>query len=483
MVMDDERFELGKKRVLVAGDVMLDAYCDGRVSRVSPEAPVPVLLKTGERCVLGGAANVAVNLAAAGQDVVMVSAVGDDPRGSELISLLEGCGIDASGVVQVPDRMTTVKTRFVVDGRQQLLRVDEERSERISPEAVRCLLGVVESMIGSVDVVVLSDYMKGLLTPELVQGVIRIAAKAGVRVLIDVKDVDVEKYSGAFLLKPNLAELGQLTGMPVATDDAVFEAASALRVRCGCDYVLATMGARGMMLVGDGLRSTVRPEAREVFDVTGAGDTTIAYFAAALANGVGPERSMRLASAAAGVQVGKAGTSPVYLEEALEAVRASREGVPQKILHAGDVPSLKRVLEGKSVVFTNGCFDLLHVGHVRYLRRTAQLGDVLVVGLNSDESVRRLKGEGRPIIGESDRAEVLGALQYVDYVVIFDEDTPLRLIRELRPDVIAKGGDYSSEQVVGKEDVESWGGRVEIVPFVDGKSTTRIIERISEEGR
>ena len=472
-------FSIKRKHILVVGDVMLDNYYVGDVRRISPEAPVPVFRKHSERSVLGGAANVAANLVAANQKVSMLSVIGNDSDGATLMNCFAEKGISAELVAHL-DRRTTIKTRFLADNNQQILRLDVEDTEPISKSECNMLIEKLGQCISQFDFVLMSDYLKGLMTQEFTQGVIRLAKKHSVPVVIDVKDPKFGKYYGATLIKPNLNELRMLTGQNVKTDEEIVEASEDLCKRCGCRYILTTLGSRGMVLVGDGEPYFVKSLAREVFDVSGAGDTTIAYLSACIANEIPIREAVDIANYAAGIQVGKVGTSSVRLQEVRDLISNEDHGISHKILTAEDVKSFRNDNEGKKIVFTNGCFDILHVGHKRYLQQAATLGDMLVVGVNSDDSVRRLKGPERPVNSEKDRAEMLSALGFVDYVVIFGEDTPYELIKKIQPDVLVKGGDYKPEEVVGRDIVEARGGRLELIQFVEGKSTTNIINKISK---
>ena len=472
------------KSILVVGDIMLDSYYTGDISRISPEAPVPVFKKERERSVLGGAANVASNLITAEQKVSLMSLIGDDKDGEYLRHKIEMTGINTELVMTDEARSTTVKTRFLAGHNQQVIRMDVEDAIPISDEMSAKLILMLRERINEYDLILLSDYMKGLLTYEFTQSVIRIGNEANIPVLVDVKDRNVEKYSNAYLLKPNLNELRNLTGLSISPDNdkEIINAAEVLRKRCNCKYVLATCGSHGMVLTGhDEPGYFNKAVAREVFDVTGAGDTTIAYLSACMVNGFTMRESVDIANCAAGIQVSKVGTSSVYWREIRSALSKKAMNVEQKILTGDALKKFRKIHEEQVVVFTNGCFDILHSGHVKYLRQAASLGEVLVVGLNSDSSVKRLKGPTRPINNQEDRAEILCALGFVDYVVIFDEDTPLELIKVIQPDVLVKGGDYTPENVVGADFVKSRGGELFLIPFVEGKSTTNIIKKI--EGR
>ena len=311
--------------------------------------------------------------------------------------------------------------------------------------------------------------------------IMQMAKENNIPVVIDVKDPKYGKYYGATLLKPNLNELRTLTGRNVQTDEEIIEAAEDLRSRSNCKYVLATLGAKGMILIGDGKPYFVKSLAREVYDVSGAGDTTIAYLATCIANGMPMRDAVDIANYAAGIQVGKVGTSSVYWQEVRDLISNEDHGISHKILSMEDIAHFRKDNAQKKIVFTNGCFDILHVGHKRYLQQAATLGDILVVGVNSDTSVKRLKGPSRPVNNEQDRAEMLSALGFIDYVVIFDEDTPYELIKKIQPDVLVKGGDYKPEDVIGRDIVEARGGRLELISFVEGKSTTNIINKINQK--
>ncbi len=474
-----------KKKILVIGDVMLDQYYCGTVSRISPEAPVPVLLKKTQRCTPGGAANVAANLAAGGQQAYVMSVIGPDEAGDILLQLLEQEGIDVSHFLR-HTRGTTVKTRFLADG-HQLLRMDTEMTGELPSAVTDRLLAEYQAAAADMDLIILSDYQKGLLTHDFVQEMLKTAARMNKKVLADARDPGVLKYRGAYLLKPNLKELRTLTGMPAQTDDGIEEASRELMQRADCKYVLTTCGAQGMVLAGKDLVYRVKPAGQEVFDVTGAGDTVIAYLAVCLANGWRIEDAVLAADYAAGIQVARTGTASVRLREVLSAMGAGSglaaiaKPVSGKMLSQKDISRLRQQYADRKIVFTNGCFDLLHAGHVRCLKAAAELGDILVVGLNADASVRRLKGPGRPVNSLADRAELLCAMDCVDYVAVFEEDTPVRLIGELQPDVLVKGGDYTPQEVAGRTIVEARGGIVKILPLLKGRSTTGILSRARAE--
>lgn len=467
---------------------MLDVYSAGKATRISPEAPVPVLLRKREesKYVLGGAANVAVNLQTTGVNVALFSVVGQDANGKILEKQLADVGINTDYVFQDESRITTTKLRYIGQNNQQLLRVDMEEVWDIQWELVESKLKILKESLHEYSLLVLSDYQKGFLTQKVSQYLIELANTHTIPILVDVKGQQYNKYKGAFLLKPNREELRLLTGMPVDTIEDATKAACCLCGMVGCQYVLATLGVDGMVLSDNkGLVQYERSMAQEVYDVTGAGDTFIAYLAAELAKGTDILEAVKIANYAAGVQVSKTGTSIVYPKEVFLAMHKYVRRYQSKQLNHY-LPNGLQQLEmernrGKKIVFTNGCFDIIHAGHIVYLNEAADLGDILVIGVNSDESIKRLKGEKRPINQLEDRLLVLASLECVDYVIPFEEDTPLDLIKAVGPDVLVKGADYRTVDIVGADFVESTGGLVTTIPLVEGRSTTDIINRILTE--
>lgn len=478
---------LFSRRILVVGDFMVDSYFSGNVDRISPEAPVPVFYKKSQRYVLGGAANVVSNLIAAGQDVVACSVIGQDFSGEILLGLLNETGCDSSLVSMSAARMTGIKTRIMAQNNQQLLRIDEEKIEALKPEEEERLLEDIMPRIESIDAIVLSDYSKGVLTETLCQELIGFGSARSIPVLVDVKERNTRKYAGAFLLKPNRKELADLTGMPVGSKSEITAAARRLLTDCGCRYVLVTLGGKGMALVSSGTADFIPCAGKEVFDVSGAGDTVISYVAACAANGMDILEAAKIANVAGGIKVSKAGTATVSISEVEKRLgmgRAVWDGgkgkvvtVPELMAELGQAYKEKHV--GK-VVFTNGCFDILHAGHTMYLQKAAEYGDILIVGVNSDSSVQRLKGAERPVNTAEDRTAVLAALECVSYVVIFDEDTPENLIHTVKPDVLVKGGDYKDKAVAGADFVEENGGKVVLIPMLDGRATTNVIHKVRQ---
>ncbi|QWV92667.1 bifunctional D-glycero-beta-D-manno-heptose-7-phosphate kinase/D-glycero-beta-D-manno-heptose 1-phosphate adenylyltransferase HldE [Geomonas oryzisoli] len=467
-------------RALVVGDLMLDEYLWGRAERISPEAPVQVVEVAREDLRLGGAGNVVNNLAALGCRVAVGSVIGTDENGQLLRHALEEKGTDVDGLVEDPERTTSKKTR-VIAANQQIVRIDREMRSSIGAASEKALLDYLLTHLREFDVVVVSDYLKGVLTPTLLAALCRKGRELGVPVVVDPKGDDFAKYCGATVLTPNRKEAEVASGIAI-TDQASLELSAAkILANLELDALLITRSEAGMSLFpARGEAVHIPTVAREVYDVTGAGDTVISVLSLGLACGLTLADAAWVANVAAGIVVGKLGTSTVSPREIIAEVGHSLGDSDSKIKNPDVLVHLvaRERARGKKVVFTNGCFDLLHVGHVKYLQKARELGDILVVGLNTDNSVRRLKGEGRPLIEEKERAHILAALGCVDYVVLFDEDTPLALIEALRPAILVKGGDYSVDQVVGRELVESMGGRVALIEFVDGRSTSRIIDKI-----
>ncbi len=464
------------RRILVVGDLMLDQYIWGEVTRISPEAPVPVVKRRKQTETLGGAGNVALNLARLKLQVMVAGCVGVDHAGDTVANLLKQAGIDIRAVHRLASRPTTVKTR-ILSGHNQILRLDIEDAtpvaDLLQPDRIDAFLPAFED----VSAIVLSDYNKGMLTEPLCQAVITAARRFGIPVLVDPKGHNYHKYAGATALSPNRVELAEATGLPVSDLDALLAGGARLREELGLDFLAVTLSEQGSALIEPAQIRRFPAVAREVFDVCGAGDTVIATLAACLAANLDWADSMRLANLAAGIVVGKAGTVPVDAEELLDVLV---EEEPAKLC---SLEVLQRRVDswrarGERVVFTNGCFDLLHAGHVICLEQARRRGDRLVVGLNSDRSVQTLKGPTRPFIPEKDRARLLAALACVDAVVLFEERTPLHVIQAIRPDVLVKGGDYAEETIVGAREVRSWGGEVLCVPLVEGRSTTNLARKL-----
>lgn len=467
--------------IAVIGDIIVDHYVTGSVSRISPEAPVPVLVHGSDRLVPGGAANVAANIAAMGAPVLLVGLVGEDARAADLRSALgKHPAIGLEGLVADAGRPTICKTR-VMSGRQQIVRIDAEVTRPPDAEVETRLIAAGRAAVAAAQVAVLSDYAKGVLGDRVIAALMDEAARRGVPVIVDPKRRTFEAYRGARLVTPNRRELAEATGLPDETDAQAAEAAAAAGAQFGGD-VLVTRAEKGMTLwQQDGTVLHVAAEAREVFDVSGAGDTALAALATALSAGEPMEACVRIANAAAAIAVGKLGTAVVTRAEIAAALDRA---LPQDEVPGALVP-LARAKEiiagwqaaGANVVFTNGCFDLIHPGHVALLEAAAAEGDRLVVALNTDASTRRLKGPSRPLQDEAARARVVGAMRCVDLVVLFDEDTPLEAIRALLPDVLVKGADYRPEEVVGADVVIANGGRLVLADLVAGRSTSSLVAK------
>lgn len=474
-----ERF--GAMSVLVVGDFILDRFISGVIERISPEAPIPVLHGKTSTMALGGAGNVVANVVSLGGRAVPIGVLGDDPAGRTVIERLADIGVDTGGLVLERGRMTSSKSRYSALN-QQVLRFDEEEVGPLDRPARDALLSRFGEALASADIVVLSDYGKGVLMDGVAKELIAAGRAAAKPVLVDPKGPDWSRYAGATAVTPNRRELGEAAGRAVFSDDEVTAAARELIAVCGLDFVLATRSEKGMSVVTPSEAQHVTTRAREVFDVSGAGDTVIAAFALSLAAGAGRAAAATIANAAAGVVVGKRGTARLTADELAGAMFAVHGPDPaaNAILDAAAVARLVAAWkqEGLTVGFTNGCFDILHAGHISLLNAARSQCDRLVLGLNSDASVRRLKGDGRPVNDEHDRACVLAALASVDAVVLFGEDTPLELIEALKPDILVKGADYTVDQVVGADLVRRAGGRVVLVDIVAGRSTTGTIARL-----
>jgi D-beta-D-heptose 7-phosphate kinase/D-beta-D-heptose 1-phosphate adenosyltransferase len=469
-------------RVLVLGDVMLDRFVYGSVERISPEAPIPVMSVERTVDMLGGAANVARNVATLGGQALLIGVVGDDVEAGNMRSQLNLIPTIQAHLVTDASRPTTVKTRHVAE-RQQILRSDVESKAPLSEPVATAVLDRYRSLLGAAAAVIISDYAKGLLTDAVTAAAIGAARTAGKVVLVDPKARSFSKYRGASVLTPNRHELEVACGHECSTDQQVLLGARALLAQVQCDAIVVTRGKAGMSIVqSNGTEEHIRTVAKEVYDVSGAGDTAVATMGLGLANGAMLAHAVQLANAAAGVVVGKHGTASVNAGEIIARLGLAEEGqVSSKHFTLDSVQQLvARWREmGLKIAFTNGCFDLLHPGHLSLLNQAKRSADRLVVGLNSDLSVRRLKGPERPVQGEVARATVLASLKAVDAVVIFDEDTPLALIDALAPDVLVKGADYTVETVVGADLVQRRGGKVLLADLVPAHSTTNTIARMT----
>ncbi|MBN1360824.1 MAG: D-glycero-beta-D-manno-heptose 1-phosphate adenylyltransferase [Sedimentisphaerales bacterium] len=476
---------LGTPRILVVGDFMLDVYLYGDVARISPEAPVPVLKVTETESRCGGAASVAADLAALGAKPVCIGVVGQDAEGRTLVEKLTGLGADIAGLTETTDRPTITKQRLIGLAqhrhRQQLLRIDREVGEPLGPEVGERILRHYEDCLRQADAVCLQDYNKGVLAASLCRQMIRLARDLGKKVLVDpMLSTDYSKYRGATLITPNRVEASTAVGFEIKTPADAGKAAERLREDLELAATIVTLDKEGAYLAADGISELVPVRPRSVYDVTGAGDVVLATLAVALATDGDYRTAAHLANIAGGIEVEKFGVATVSISE-MEREIVRLYGVRNTKLRA--LESLLEEIEwrhsrGQTIVFTNGCFDVLHRGHIEYLAFCRTQGDVVIVGLNSDSSVRAVKGPNRPINNQHDRAAVLSGLESVDYVTIFEEPSVLSLVQQLRPDILVKGGDYGHEGVVGWEFVESYGGKVVVAPLVKDRSTTGTIERI-----
>jgi D-beta-D-heptose 7-phosphate kinase / D-beta-D-heptose 1-phosphate adenosyltransferase len=480
---------LPRSVVLLVGDVMLDKYLFGNAERISPEAPVLVLHYQSEELRLGGAANVAAMLATLNCDVRTVGVIGKDQAAEDLRALMRKYGINPDLLLSSDDRPTTSKMRLVGAAQhrhaQQLMRLDFENPRPISAGAISEMLSRCKRQMEGCSVVCIEDYNKGAVCEPVCREIIAEARRRKLPILIDPAAVsDYSRYRGATALKLNRGEAQRATGMPMETPDQYQATAEKLLNLLDLDAAIVTLDRHGAYLATrDGERTWLKhARPRQVFDATGAGDMVLAMLAAARAAGASWTEAVMLGNVAAGLEVERFGTVPITPDEIVQELRAeaheklSKERTPEQL--STDLNRLRA--QGKRVVFTNGCFDLIHLGHIKYFQFARKQGDLLVVGVNTDASVRRLKGTKRPIISESDRLGVLEELESIDYLIRFDDDTPLRLIQMIRPDVLVKGADYPKEEVVGWDFVESYGGRVALAPLIDGKSTSSVIQRILE---
>ncbi|MCT7463285.1 D-glycero-beta-D-manno-heptose-7-phosphate kinase [Aliarcobacter cryaerophilus] len=469
-----------KPNILVIGDLMIDHYLWGSCDRISPEAPVQVVNVKKESSVLGGAGNVINNLVTLGSVVDVISVIGNDSVANELKSLLEKIDVPTSNLVVENNRKTSKKSRLIAS-QQQVLRYDMESIDDINENSHKQIIQTLEKNIDKYSSIILSDYGKGVLTTNLTKEIIKIANKNNIKVLVDPKGKDYSKYKGSYTLTPNKKEAMEATNIDIKDESSLIEALKSLKTQCELEVSLITLSEQGIAIFDDEL--TIKPTvAREVYDVTGAGDTVIASIAFALGNDLDIKDAIYFANLAAGVVVGKIGSATTTLDEIYEyEYSLHKSNSTSHIKTFDEIKTLASKLhsQGKKIVFTNGCFDILHVGHVKYLEVAKSYGDVLILGLNADSSVRKLKGPTRPINTQDDRAYILASLESVDYVVIFEEETPYELIKLIKPHVLVKGGDYEGKEVVGQDIADE----LKLVQFVDGKSTTNTIKRIQNDAK
>jgi D-beta-D-heptose 7-phosphate kinase / D-beta-D-heptose 1-phosphate adenosyltransferase len=464
-------------KILVIGDLIIDQYLWGSCDRISPEAPVQIVKVESENVVLGGAGNVVNNLKSLGADVDVISVVSNSKTSEILRDLLHDIGVDTKFLVSQTNRIDSKKSRIVAS-QQQVVRYDHETSEEINNESQKYLIDIFKKIVKNYEVILLSDYSKGVLTKKITESLIKISKKNNIKVLIDPKGLDYSKYKGAFLLTPNKKEASEATKINIVDDASLTKAIVQIKNEFALDVSIITLSERGIAIYDKSLR-THPTVTREVFDVTGAGDTILASLGFAIACGYDIDSAVEFSNLAAGVVVGKIGSSTATLNEIIQHESNLNESSSEKNIKTLDeisILSKELKTKGNKIVFTNGCFDLLHSGHVKYLETAKSFGDILIVGLNSDESVSNLKGNNRPINNQMDRAYILAALEVVDYVVIFDEDTPYELIKIIAPKTLVKGGDYKNKKVIGQDIVDE----LKLVKFVEEKSTTQIIKNILE---
>lgn len=478
MTIDISRFDTCQ--ILVIGDLMIDEYVWGEVDRISPEAPVQVVSVVRDSTTLGGAGNVVNNLVALGARVAVAGVTGAGAGGGLLVEIFRKLNVDTAGLIQDPTRPTTRKTRIIA-GHQHVVRLDRETKHEISDDHVTRLVQFVKERIDDFDVVLVSDYGKGLLTTTLLQQVIDVARQKEKTIVVDPKGLKFNKYTGATAITPNKREASLAAGIEIIDDASLMAAGHKLLQDIPVQKLLMTCGKEGMVLFENGKEPhRIAAEARQVFDVSGAGDTVLAVLGLGLASGGSFRQAAAMANVAAGIVVGKVGTATVSQKELQLAVEPSAEALAVKQKTLSDlIPILERLrTEGKTIVMTNGCFDLLHVGHIKLLSASKKLGDVLVVAIDDDESVRTLKGKDRPIIGAQERVRIISALDCVDYVTLFSTKGLESLIEAIRPNILTKGSNYTSETVLGREIVEGFGGRVALIPITEQVSSSQIINQI-----
>ena len=468
-------FKNKNPKILVIGDLMIDHYLWGKCERISPEAPVQIVNIDKESSVLGGAGNVINNLRALGSKVDVLSVIGDDLVANELKILLKDIEVQSNMLIIEKNRKTSKKSRLIAS-QQQVLRYDNESIENISNISEEEIINKLKTNILNYNVIILSDYGKGVLTRKLTQEIISISNENKIKVFVDPKGKDYSKYKGAYTLTPNKKEAIEATSITIKDNKTLEEAIKKLKEECNLKVSIITLSESGIAIFDDNLR--IKPTvAREVYDVTGAGDTVIASIAFAIANDMKIDDAIQFANLAAGVVVGKIGSATATLDEIYEYESSlNKSNSSSHIKSFEEIETLAKKLhaKGKKIVFTNGCFDILHAGHVKYLEEAKSYGDILILGLNADSSVKKLKGPTRPINNQEDRAYILASLESVDYVVIFEEETPYELIKSVQPHILVKGGDYEGKNVVGQDIAQE----LRLVQFVDGKSTTKIIQRI-----
>jgi len=466
-----------KPKILVIGDLMIDHYLWGSSERISPEAPVQVINIDNESIVLGGAGNVVNNLNALGAKVDVIGIIGECETSKELKSLLLDIKVDVRYLITQKGRVISKKSRIIAS-QQQVVRYDFESKAEISDKSQDAILKQFKKIVKNYDTILLSDYGKGVLTSNLTQSLIKIANKNNIKILVDPKGLNYSKYKGAFLLTPNKKEASEATNIDITDNISLNQSILKLKELSDLTISIITLSEQGVAIFDTELR--IHPTvAREVFDVTGAGDTILASIGFALSCNENIDEAVKFANLASGVVVGKIGSATATLNEIIDYESSLHKSNSEQHIKTWDeIPSIINQLKtkDKKIVFTNGCFDILHLGHIKYLEAAKKFGDILIIGLNSDGSVKRLKGKDRPINSQEDRAYILASFEVVDYVVIFDQDTPYDLITLIQPDVLVKGGDYKGQTIIGQDIVKQF----ELVKYIDGKSTTKTIKKIKK---
>jgi D-beta-D-heptose 7-phosphate kinase/D-beta-D-heptose 1-phosphate adenosyltransferase len=469
--------------LMVVGDLMIDEYVWGEVDRISPEAPVQVVSVKNEEYTLGGSGNVVNNLVALGAKASVLGVTGTGRDRKLLLNRLDDLGVDAKGVIQERSRPTTKKTRVIAD-HQQVLRIDRETKKGIATSTFKSLMALAAKIIPSVDLILISDYGKGLVSPALIADLVKIAKQNNKITIADPKGLDFTKYSGVTLLTPNSKEAALASGVEISDEKDIAAAGKIIIEKFGIEKLLITCGKDGMVLFEPNQQPfKISTKARDVYDVSGAGDTVMAVLGLGMAVGLPLREAITLANTAAGIVVGKVGTATVSKRELSQALNQTSQDNTSKFKSLNEISQICRKLQRdrKRVILTNGCFDLLHVGHIRLFSASKQLGDVMIVAIDDDDSVKLLKGAGRPVIGVNERVRILSALDSVDYVVVFATSELDNVIRAIRPDVLTKGSDYESTEVLGREIVESYGGRIERISITEEISATQIINNIKKK--
>ena len=462
-------------KILVIGDLMIDHYLWGSCERISPEAPVQLINVDSESTILGGAGNVVNNLCSLGAIVDLISVIGECGTSKEVKNLLEDIKVSTQYLITQKGRITSKKNRIIA-AQQQVVRYDQESTEQINNKSLKAIIDLFKRIVNNYDVILMSDYGKGILTFELTQSLIKIANENNKKVLVDPKGQDYSKYKDAYLLTPNKKEASEATNITINDNESLTLALLDLKKQCNLVVSVITLSEEGVAIFDSELR--IYPTvAREIFDVTGAGDTVLAALGFALSSNKSIDAAIKFANLASGVVVGKIGSATATINEIIEYESSLKKFSSDKHIKTwSEISSIVKELKNKDkkIIFTNGCFDILHIGHIKYLEIAKSYGDILILGLNSDNSIKRLKGENRPINSQDDRSYILASLEVVDYLVIFEEDTPLDLIKIIMPDILVKGGDYDGKKVVGQNIAKE----LKLIEFIDGKSTTMTIERI-----